>query len=394
VDDPVVNGQAWRQFCARLAEVGERILTDRFPTDDQGRIDGVRHLATQAAGWLNWAVGHADVDHPTFFRQNDLVMRWGGPNVDQTTRRARLQPDGIYRITGSMGACDDFILTLKNGDMHRERYGILEEVMGSELGFAAGDDVTINVSSAPPDGLDGPWVELPAGATMLNIREYYWDWQPAAPALFTIQRLDTLGRSPAPLDSPTLAGQLSEAIEQIESSIVYWNDYVERERAKLPTNSFGPPQGSAGGSSRIVYSFGFFDLGPDDALVIEADPAGARYWDVQLYSLGWFESLDFANRTTSLNHTQGRIGDDGRLRAVISAADPGVPNWLDNEGRNQGMCTFRWIQCLGDAVISAKVAPIGDVLASLPDGTPTVSHAARAIEIAGRQAHVAWRYRT
>ena len=41
------------------------------------------------------------------------MIRWGGPNVDQVTRRARVDGSGTYEITGNMGACEDFILTVK-----------------------------------------------------------------------------------------------------------------------------------------------------------------------------------------------------------------------------------------------------------------------------------------
>ena len=110
----------------------------------------------------------------------------------------------------------------------------------------------------------------------------------------------------------------------------------------------GPPRHNAGGSSRIHYSFGFFELGPDDALIVDASPPDARFWDVQLYNMGWFETLDFANRVTSLNHTQGHLSPDGRFRAVVAHRDPGVPNWLDTQGYEQGMITFRWISARTD----------------------------------------------
>ena len=60
--------------------------------------------------------------------------------------------DGVYRVTGNMGTCEDFILTVKNGDMHMERYGILHEVMASELGIDTGDDFELVLSATPPEG--------------------------------------------------------------------------------------------------------------------------------------------------------------------------------------------------------------------------------------------------
>ena len=396
--EQVVDGAAWREFCERLAAVGERILEPDFPGSPRDRADGFRHLANQVVGWLGWAIGYPDPAYPAFFRQNDLVVRWGGPNVDQVTRRARVAADGVYRVTGSMGTCEDFILTVKNGDMHMERYGILHEVMASELGIDTGDDFELVLSAAPPEGgTQSPgarWIPLHADATMINLREYYFDWRPGPPAIVAIERLDTQGSAPPVLTADALSGMLDEALALVENSVVYWNDYMRRAKAELPANTMGPPRHNTGGSSRIHYSFGFFELGPDDALIVDASPPDARFWDVQLYNMGWFETLDFANRVTSLNHTQGRLSPDGRFRAVVAHRDPGVPNWLDTQGYEQGMITFRWISARTDPTLSATVVPAAAVADHLPAGTPTVDADARREEIRRRQAHIAWRYRT
>ena len=46
-------------------------------------------------------------------------------------------------------------------------------------------------------------------------------------------------------------------------------------------------------------------------------------------------------RQTSLNHKQTRVGPDDVATVVVSAADPGVANWLDTEGRPEGLLTLR-----------------------------------------------------
>jgi hypothetical protein len=385
-----MDGDAWRHFCDRLASIGDRILAPDFPGSPRARAEGYRHLATQVVAWLGWAMGHPDADFPAFFRQNDLVVRWGGPNVDQVTRRARVDASGTYRVAGNMGACEDFILTVKDGDMHMDRYGILREALASELGVGPGDDFAITLSADPgPE----PWVMLDPDATMINLREYYFDWQPRPPALVTIQRLDTLGTGPPPVTATDVERRLDDAADIIERSIVYWNDYLRSAKEELGPNSMGSARQNAGGSSRIAYSFGFFELEPDEALIVDASPGGARFWDIQLYTMGWFEPFDYANRTTSLNHTQGRLSADGRLRTVIAHRDPQVPNWLDTEGRHEGMVTHRWIDGAA-AHIEARVVPLDEVTAHLPADTPTVSAAERREEVRRRQAHVAWRYRT
>jgi hypothetical protein len=393
--DAVVAGVAWRAFCDRLARLGERILEPDFPAGPHARAEGFRHLATQTVAWLSWAVGYPDAEFPAFFRQNDLVIRWGGPSVDQTTRRARVAPDGVYTIAGHMGACEDFILTLKNGDMHEGKYGILAEVTGSELGLRAGDEVSITVSASEVDGAASDhWIALPADATMLNIREYYFDWRPLPPALFTIQRIDTAGTARPPLEPAQVGRMLDTAATMLEHSITYWNEWMEEQRARVVVNVLSAPGGTAGGSSRIVYGFGFFDLADDEAWLIETDAPDADAFDFQLYSLAWFETLDFPNRVTSRNHTQTVTDADGRIRLVVSHHDPGVANWIDTEGRREAMLTYRWIKARSTPTPVARVVKLADLDRELPSDTVRVDAAARREEIRRRQAHIAWRYRT
>jgi hypothetical protein len=390
-EESLIDGRAWRALCERLADLGDRILDPEFPATPRARAEGYRHLANQVVTWLGWSIGYPDADYPAFFRQNDLVARWGGPNVDQVTRRARVSAEGTYRIAGTMGACEDFILTVKDGDMHMERYGILREVLASELGVRRGDDFEITLSASRAGD---PWVPLDPDATMVNLREYYFDWQPQPPALVTIQRVDTLGTSPRPVTPAQVTHMLEDAAQMIERSIVYWNDYLRTAKSEHGVNTMGGARHNAGGSSRISYSFGFFELGPEDALLVESDPADARFWDIQLYTMGWFEPFDYANHTTSLNHTQSRLSGDGRFRAVLAHRDPGIPNWLDTEGREEGMITHRWIDVTGAPQITARVVPFDEITANLPPDTPPIGVDARREEIRRRQTHVAWRYRT
>ena len=68
--DGVLDGEAWREFCARVAAAGDRILGDEFPSDPRDRAEGVRHVANQVACWLTFAIGFTDV------RVEQLPLVW------------------------------------------------------------------------------------------------------------------------------------------------------------------------------------------------------------------------------------------------------------------------------------------------------------------------------
>ena len=48
-------------------------------------------------------------------------------------------------------------------------------------------------------------------------------------------------------------------------------------------------------------------------------------------------------RQISLNRTQTTLEPDGSFKVVIAGSDPGVPNWLDTEGRTDGMVWWRFL---------------------------------------------------
>jgi len=131
------------------------------------------------------------------------------------------------------------------------------------------------------------------------------------------------------------------------------------------------------------------------------------YWGIQLANSLW-NTLDFANRQTSLNRAQAHVDTDGVFRAVISHSDPGIANWLDTLGHRQGAVLMRvqwsahrdtparslaetrddWMSGWADErpagapaselpAPSARVVAASDLDAMLPDGTPRVTPARR-----------------
>jgi hypothetical protein len=389
--DAVVNGTAWRAFCDRLAELGERILGDGFPGEPRDRAEGMHHLATQAACWLTYATGFSDPAQPAFFRSADPTYRWGGPNVDQVARRATIDGAGTYRVSGRMGSCEEFVLQLKGGTTQSGGANIGTEVTASHLGLRPGDAFEIMLSA---DQHSDPWLPLGPGPGFVHVRDYYFDWAPAEPATFVIERLDTQGDPQAPLTPERVGELLDAAAHEIEHSLLYFRDYQARLRDAQEPNCFGVPDVSGRGVQDIIYSHGFVQLRDDEALILELDPHDAALWGASSYTRAWYEPLDYATRVTSRNHRQVIADDDGLVRIVVCGRDPGTANWLDTEGRAEVLTTVRWFRPPENPRIGADVVSLVDLTSRLPDGHPRLDAEQRRAEIAGRAAHVAWRFRT
>ena len=387
---PAPELAAWRELCRRIESLGEEVLRAPYPSAPADGPEAIAHLADQVACWLGWAVGHTDTTAPFFQRSNDLVTQWGGPNQDNAYHHARIDASRRYRVSGRMNSCEDFVLTLRAGFMHNEVWGTRATITASERGIGPGDAFEVLLGGA---GGDPAWTRIPEGVKIVSLREYYLDWRAAEPAVFTIECLDDVPAPPRP-DGEEVAAKIREALSQVQDSITYWNAYLNEHRAKGRDNAFALPMKLAKGLGVARYAFCFWDLAPDEALCIETDVPDARYWNLQLATLGWFEPVDPIHRITSINQAQARVDSDGRLRAVVAHTDPGVPNWLDTGGHRQGLLTFRWFWPRSDPAPSTRVVKRGELAGWMPPGSPRVDAAARRAEIRARKQHLAWRFRT
>jgi len=381
---------AWRAFCRRIEALGEEVLRPPYPSAPGDGPEAIAHLADQVACWLGWAIGHTDPTAPFFHRSNDLVSQWGGPNQDNAYHHARIDASRRYRVRGRMHSCEEFVMTLRAGFMHNEVWGTRATITASERGIGPGDEFEILLGG---DGSDPAWTPIPEGVKVLSLREYYLDWKAAEPAVFALECLDEVPAPPRP-DGAEVAAKLREALAQVEDSIPYWNRYLEEHRGKGRANTFALPMKVAKGLGAARYAFCFWSLAPDEALFVESDVPDARYWNLQLATLGWFEQVDPVHRITSLNHAQAHVDSDGRLRVVLADADPGAANWLDTGGHRAGLLTFRWFWPNSGPTPTTRVVKLAQVAALLPPDSPRPDAAARRAALRDRKRHLAWRFRT
>lgn len=380
---------AWRSFCRRIESLGEAVLRPPYPSGPGDGAEAIAHLGEQVACWLAYATGSFDTTAPFFHRSNDLVSQWGGPNQDNLYLHARIDPKRRYRIRGKMHACEEFVITLRVDFMHMPEWGTLATITASERGIGPGDDFEILLGG---DGSDPAFFPIPERVTTCSLRQYYLDWQPQEPAVFTIECLDDVPAPPrlAPAD---VVARLETALAQTERSVSYWNQYLNEHRAKGVDNAFAPPMALKKGLGAARYAFLFYALGPDEALLIETDVPDARYWNLQLATMGWYEQPDPVHRISSINQHQARIDADGRARFVVAARDPGCPNWLDTADHPEGLLTFRWFWPKTDPSPTTKVVALAEVARHLPADTPPIDAAQRRAEIRARMRHLAWRFR-
>lgn len=402
--DTAPPAEAWRTFCRRLEAAGEAIVADGFPTSPRDRAEGFRWLSRLAVHALQLEMEAGDTRHPDFIRYETPHNQWGGPNPDNIYLRANVDPASSYRVWADVTGVRQAIFSLNEGEMQFGELGVYGECSLDQLEVGADGrlEILLSPEEAPggtgqaeqsdlPDLQSQPRNRLPmhSQGRLLTIRIFQSDWELDAAPVFHIERVGAEGIPRPPLSREFVARALDRAASWVEKTATFWNGYTNAGWERATPNAANPARPAPGGADNILYGSCFFDLAPDEALVLTCDEPDADYWSFTLHTLGWLESGDFAERQTSLSGHQAFVDPDGRVRVVLAAGDPGVPNWIDSEGRPRGLLVYRWVWARSNPVPRAQVVPLAEVREHVPVGHPTVDAAARRKALARRR-EAAW----
>ena len=380
IKPPERSRDAWSAFCADLEAAGDGILeagSDLGPADV---AEGYRHLSRLTRLALELMVEYGDPAYPRFVNHERPTIQWGGPNPDNYYLRAPIDPGSSYRVWGDVTGVEDVIFSLAEGDMALDRYGVYSETTLAELDVTEGR-LELALTT---DEQAGNWMPMHPDASILMIRVYQSDPSSQPAPYFHIERLDADWVAPPRLDADGLEAGLRAASEWLTASARYWPQFMTGFAASAEPNVLSPPTQPPGGADNILYGACLWQLEDGEALVIDSAVPDAEYWNFTIHTYPWFESGDHERRQTSLNHRTAHVDPDGRVRMVLAHTDPGVPNWIDTEGRRSSMLTYRWIQSRDAPQPVAHRTRLSDLGEHLPGGHPTTTAEERRSALARR----------
>jgi hypothetical protein len=364
--------RAFRELLASLAEVDDRYLGPDFGvTSERDDADGHRFLMHLLETALHREF-EGDADHPEFTKWVTPRRKLLGDNPDAIYFDAPVNPKYTYRVRGNIAGAVYTSVTIDAGT--------------ADGGYATRTAGVINDTNfdVAPDGsyeimLGGPpqernWIDLPDDAGHLTTRHYFELAEPAGAdplrvVPLTIERIGDSGPPPAPSDESVAAG-----IRRVNNFVR--GNTVERpprgEQA-MPSfvstvpNVFPKPvvPGDLGlAAFDAAYCAATYVLGPDEALVITGRWPECRFGNVTLWTR-YLQTYDYANRPCGRNRANTVLEPDGTFRIVLAHEDPGVPNWLDTEGRPSGQVFWRFFLPEGELEApQAKVVPFAEVRAA------------------------------
>jgi Protein of unknown function (DUF1214) len=372
---------SWDDFVDQLRPLGALMmarLPDYLRDDPQVVQESMRLLMGGLQRGLTDAI-IGDRRHPMFVPELSITQNIFQPNADTVYKSAMIDGAGSYRLRGERGSTRMFVLAQLGPDTIRTgQHGpALFQYDFDDLMLDADGMFDVIISQARPDGHIGDWWQLDPKAEKFMVRIVGCAWGDEHEPRFGIDRLDvppSAGRRSA----DDLAFRLSEVATIARNCALAFPDKVYQIRAAGHINSLNVVDfAQMTGLARQSYYEGAYDLAEDEALITEVRiPARVDYWSLILTN-EIYETTDWINNQSSLNDAQAVVDSDGIFRAVISAGDPGVANWLDTSGYRRGAVQGRWFGADERPTPTMVKIKLSDVAAHLPEHTKRVSPAER-----------------
>ncbi len=312
---------------------------EETPKDPITQAEGYRYLSRLIRRGLETGLEFDDPAHPHLFRANARSMLTGGTTADAIYVHGFIDGSRTYGIRGDRGTAPLIEFTVYSGmlGLHPDskKLGALTE---ESLVVEADGTYEVVLSPKPHPG---NWIRTGPDVRYVFIRQYTHDWSATRPAT---HRIEVVGEEspPAPLRVAEVREGLQAAAKYVRNGALVWARIVDRGR-KLPANMLIaiPEEDDTTMPAGHKFASGHFELGADEALVMEFTPPEALYWGVQLTNY-WFEPIDYGAIGAHVNNRAARFHKDGSVRLIVAhAARPSDPNWLSTGGRTVGTIQFR-----------------------------------------------------
>ena len=344
IADKIDNAEVWIEFCDLLKEGAKTILREDLARSTFDRAEGHRYLLRLLRAGSATFGEQCGPLYPVFRGMPELV-KMGLDNPDNYYLGASISSDYTYRITGHRGSIHYMSFAAQN-----QNFAAKDRITGgaghlndAEIDYRPDGTFEIMVSR---DKQPGNWLQLAEDTSQVLLRQTFLHRDKESPVEVSIQCLQTPG-PPPPLQPERVRGLLLGSAMYAIGCAGWFADWVVAMRDKAEINNFHLPDVEnhrlLGGDPNIRMWLGLWELGEDEALVVDMQPPTCHYWNFQLGNI-WAESLDYQHRRVHINSGHAACDAQGAVRLVVAHRDPGHPNWIDTAGHDHGTMAVRWVR--------------------------------------------------
>lgn len=328
----MTDASAWDEFNDALEFAVSRIEGDPDPLNDRERADGNLYVMRMLTAVTQSTTLTLDPDRPSFLAMLDGVRFVGaaGPDIDYDV--ASVRPDALYCVSGLRGDATYVGVTV---------------YAGAGAGGASAVVASVDVDDIMNADGTFAWEFTHPEAARVIVRQYFHDRAVQHRGSWTIERVDA-GADDAGSVAPRLMGsaEMNARVSNAAKSL-RWNAQLNQlwtpERRSFPNEFVRQTCDdivAAIPNPDVVYSYTWWKVAEDEAIVVDFVPPATSYWALQLCDR-WYQC--FPDRRSNINDREVTTNDDGSVRIVISDGDPGAQNWLDTSGHRVGIMFFRWL---------------------------------------------------
>jgi hypothetical protein len=375
--------EAWTDLLGQLRVAAQAVESDPASRNRVDLAAGIRHLLVLLTAGID-EVLRFDPDPILCVQRTstDDMVTWGMECPDCLYTRAPLRGGESYRLFGNRGTARYVGLQTMNGIVSTANELVDELEVDADGNFEV-------VLSA--DQRAGNWMRIEGDHPALTVRHFFYDWDTEVPSSLRIERLGDAVETqrPSPEPDAALSRQLIALGDFVRDNLAFFLQFG----AAPPSNGFLPPidRTDIGAAAENRPVIGRWELGPDEALVVEVEPPKGIYWS---FSIGnpWWETIHYGRHQSSLNAYQAAVDSDGLVRVVLCARDPGVANWLDTAGYSNGAIILRCVRTETAPTPTTRLVSIDDIHAVLPSDTTKVTADERAAVLTARRQAVRERF--
>lgn len=300
----------------------------------------------------------ADPERPAWTPYSGPTRKMLGDNPDALYYFAPVRGDRRYRIRGNLAGATFTSFTVDSGSAEGGAASRSTAAI-DDSGMEVASDGSFEILVGGERPARGNWLPLDPQAGQITTRHYFESRnciinQTAFAIPLSIEPLDAPPLAPAPGDAEIARriGAVARFTEAMLRMSVMGAAAGTTPPAWFSTvpNVFPAPgqwlSETGYGNLHAHYCAAPFALGPEQALLIEGELPQCRFANVMLWNR-FMQTFDYTRRQISLNRSQMHFLPDGRYRIVVAHRDPGVPGWLDTEGRSSGLVYWRFLLARG-----------------------------------------------